>query len=149
MSEDFVLLLATAVECQNSLRVCSILLQMKTVSEDNDVAQHLSDLAEAVKTNSWAKVKARFLNPCLIDDQGKIFILAPYLRRINGEDITKLTLLEGKICDYSPVAMETAAIGVFGVLNQEIPKLLVLDVEIAVGNIGGDEAFIAPGGWTV
>jgi hypothetical protein len=147
MSKNFVPLLATAVERQNPLQISSILLQMGTGSEDNDVAQYLSDLAEAVKTNLWAKVKPRFLNPRFIDDQGKIFILAPYLRRINGQDVIKLTFLQGNICSYSLVKMEAIAISVFGKLNQEIPKLLVVDVETAAGNIGNEESFIAPGGW--
>jgi hypothetical protein len=147
MSKNFVGRLATAVERQNLPQICSILHQIGTRSEDNDVTQHLSDLAEAIKTNLWAKVKARFLNPRFIDDQGKIFILAPYLRRINGQDVVKLTFLQGNVCSYSLVKMEAIAISVFGKLNQEIPKLLIIDVETAAGNIGNEESFIAPGGW--
>jgi hypothetical protein len=141
--------LISAVEENNRQATADILRKRSRLEPPSQFREYLADVATAVEIDNWDKIPQYLLHDRFIDDRGNVLLCANYTRRINGEDITKLTLLEGKICDYSPVAMETAAIGIFGVLNQEIPKLLVLDVEIAVGNIGNEEAFIAPGGWTL
>jgi hypothetical protein len=139
--------LATAVERQDSPKVCSILKQIEEEANDIALKQYLSCLHEAVQTNVWDEVKAIFLNSHPIYDQSNVFILAPYSRRVNGQDVVKLTFLQGSVCSYDLVKMETAAISLFGKLNQEIPEFLVIDVETAAGSIGNEESFIAPGGW--
>lgn len=110
---------------------------------------YFAELATALKTDRWDKISKHWSEDGFIDDDGNVLLLADYTRRINGEDITQLTLLIGKICLYTPVRMEAAAIEIFGRLNQAIPTLVVLDVETAIGNIGGEDAFIAPGGWNL
>ncbi len=142
--------LATAIREGDRQAAADILRQQaKAVSYSPEFREYLADSTTALETNNWEGMANHLLHGDYIDDRGNIFILAPYLRRINGQDVTQLTLLEGKICSYSPVKMEAAAIEVFGTLNQEIPQLLVVDVEIAVGNIGNEESFIAPGGWVL
>jgi hypothetical protein len=141
--------LILAVE-ENNRQATADILRTRSISESpSPFRDYLVDLATAVEIEDWDKISQHLLHDHFMDDRGNVLLCANYTRRINGKDIIKLTLLEGKICDYSPVAMESAAIGVFGVLNQQIPKLLVLDLEIAVGNIGNEEAFIAPGGWNL
>jgi hypothetical protein len=141
--------LISAVKENNRQATADILRKRSILESPSHFREYLADVATAVEIDNWDKIPQHWLDDHFIDDRGNVLLCANYIRRINGEDITELTLLEGKICGYVPVTMETAAIGVFGVLNQEIPKLLVLDVEIAVGNIGNEEAFIAPGGWTL
>jgi hypothetical protein len=140
--------LATAIrEGDRQAAAHSLRQRSNSPVHSSEFREYLADVATALETDRWDKITQHWLHDRFIDDRGNILLLANYTRRINGKDITKLTLLEGKICAYSPVRMEAAAIEVFGRLNQEIPKLLVLDVETAVGNIGEEEAFIAPGGW--
>jgi hypothetical protein len=138
----------TTVNQGNCQATAAILHQRSICGDDSaEFCEYLADLSAAVATDNWGKLGDHFANERFIDNRGNLFVLAPYNRRINGQDITKLTLLEGKICSYSPVRMESAALEVFGTLNQAIPKLLVIEVQTSAGNIGNEEAFIAPGGW--
>jgi hypothetical protein len=142
--------LATAIREDDRQAAAHILHQRSNCSAYSpEFREYLSDLATALATDDWDKISQHWLDDRFIDDLGNIVLCANYSRRINGDDISKLTLLEGKICDYSPVRMEAAAIKVFGRLNQNIPKLLVLDLDTAIGNVGNEEAFISPGGWSL
>jgi hypothetical protein len=140
--------LANAVSLGDRQAAAAILRQLAIVgSYSPEFREYLADLATALETDLWEKMGEHFLENRWIDNREKILLLAPYLRRIDGQDVTKLTLLLGELSPSAPVTMENAAIEVFGTLNQPIPKLLVINLSIAVGSIGGEEAFIAPGGW--
>lgn len=140
--------LKLAVEENKPLEIAKILCDLAEEEQEKEFKQYLSEIAEAFETNRWDTIGSYFLRNRFIHKEKEIaFLLAPLSRRVNGENVTKLTLVVGEVRQYSTPDMEKVAIDVFGKLNQPIPKLISLHVVASAGNIGGEEAFIAPGAW--
>lgn len=144
--EKYLPRLKPAVKRNNRLQITEILSQLAIEVPECEFQGYLLNLKEAVETDRWNKIGDHFLSESFIHNRIAALI-APYRRRINGEDLIQLTLIGGEVCPHAPASMEKAAIAVFGKLNQPIPKLILLKIIASEGNISGQEAFIAPGGW--
>lgn len=135
--------LVSKVEKEDYCSVADNLRRLSDTAQDKNLSVFLSQLSTKLE-----KANLELIDDYYVDHQ-LVFFLAPFTRRVNGQDITKLTLVVGEIRQQQASSLEQAAISVFGCLNQNIPELLAIDVLASCGNIGGEEAFISPGGWRV
>ncbi len=107
---------------------------------------------EALQTNNYQPLAKLFYDLKFIGKDGVFAIAAPFTVLREAEEVTKLSVLKGKVI-YMPEIENASQIAekIQGApLREEINKLLAVKTTLATGNFDGQnggEAFIVPDGW--
>jgi hypothetical protein len=151
-SEETLVLIAKqivrALENNDRSLAVAMLRQLTTKSSEFSPA-YLLQVANALETDNWDELGDDFIEHNFIGQNGYILIVGPYTRMREDQKVVKLTAIFGRI-ESTPLLipnLEAAAQEAFGELLQPLAPTFPIENIAACGNIGQEEAFLAPDCW--
>jgi hypothetical protein len=107
--------------------------------------------AEALERGSFEGLSKQFREATFVGPDGYMLLIGPYTQRREGQDVTTLSALLGRVIEHEivqNVAKTTEEIQ-RAPLRQPVQPIVPIRCLASTGNIGGEagEAFIVPDGW--
>jgi hypothetical protein len=133
----------------NELTEAAIMLRHLAANFSEFSPAYLLKVAKALETDSWNELGEDFLQHNFIGKNGYILLVGPYIRRKEWQKDVKLTAIFGRLNSRSlPISnLEVSARQAFGQTLQPLAPTFAIESIATCGNIGQQEAFLAPDCW--